>query len=947
MPILVDADKRLFLLCLKSSSYGFKIDTNGMPVNLHWGEFLADTDELPDVEELAYNGLTHHCHKNLQSRYELSTYMPKYIYEPCLKVRSPHELEELSLTCHSHQLVDEEHLVLSLIDKACLLSVSLHYRLIPEYDLMSRWVEIENNSAADIVIENLFSASWAFPNMQQYRLTRITGNWGQEYIVTRETMQPGERVFESRTGISGHQHIPFFAIDKGNATEDLGTVYYGTLMWSGNWKFIAELDPYMETKISGGINNFDFELRLAPGEKFSTPEFIGGYTKDGFGQMSRNIHAYQQKYLFPNSMRNQCMPAIYNTYSSIRGEEVTEDNVLALIPQATKVGIEMFIIDAGWQKCMGDWVIDENKFPGGFKKVIDSVHKNGMEFGLWIEFERVDSASRIYKEHPEWLLDSNSYSLLNFALPEVLEHIYGVLHGLLTENDIRYIKMDLNRYLEIPNALDRRELRTKYMLNFYALLERLQRDFPEVFFENCASGSGRPDLQMDKYFARINRSDNQDTLDILGIHEGFTYLHPSKMAGGGCQISKSYSYFMNHRDIPLRFMAHAACMSWLSLGLPVDKSTDEELHECAEYIKLYKEIRHIVDYGELYRLVSYRETGKFAAFEFVLPDRSEALLFVFAHGLRYSEALPALRMKSLCPDRMYDITRYGDHFDAKRDGFCFLETPAPQPTTGRSLMVNGQRIFLRGDLDSRIYHYKQKEFKKGKSITFEVESSTWSSMQKFAIRCGNVTENDNLSISINGKKLDDISIQRKMDTVIVQTEEYPVCPDETVCIEISSENGADFWAESPSCIICPTPIPATSLYRKEIKDVQLWSTAEKSETIEFTIDNFNPSEWIKASPSINGAFQFGDGIRKMAFRVWSPDERHVPFRAAVDYFWSMAVNGKIVTAKNGGPKNPEKAENIIIKLNKGWNILTFLHQSGIDGSSFYAAIGNAGDLNFD
>ena len=46
---------------------------------------------------------------------------------------------------------------------------------------------------------------------------------------------------------------------------------------------------------------------------------------------------------------------------------------------------------------------------------------------------------------------------------------------------------------------------------------------------------------MDRYFCRINSSDNQDTLDVLDIEEGFSYLHHPRMAGGGCQISKTYT----------------------------------------------------------------------------------------------------------------------------------------------------------------------------------------------------------------------------------------------------------------------------------------------------------------------------------------------------------------------------------------------------------------------
>ena len=150
-------------------------------------------------------------------------------------------------------------------------------------------------------------------------------------------------------------------------------------------------------------------------------------------------------------------------------------------------------------------------------------------------------------------------------------------------------------------------------------------------------------------------------------------------------------------------------MSCLALGIAVDKSSQKELTECAEYISLYKKIRHIVDLGELYRLAAYRETGTYAAFEFALPDKSEALLFVFGHGLRYDEPLPEFQLKELDPNATYNITRHGDHFDPERDAFCCQPEPECHSVSGRSLMAHGLRVHLKGDLDSRIFHFKTAE----------------------------------------------------------------------------------------------------------------------------------------------------------------------------------------------------------------------------------------------
>ncbi len=703
MPIFSDDEKQIFLCNTRNASLAFAINPVGRPVSLHWGGRIDRIADLPPVEEVSWFSRSHYNGRAKQSRYEYSFYAPLHHYEPCLKLRTPDRALDLRYTGYRRE--GEEHLVLELFDESLGLRLRLHYELHPELDLIARWVEIVNEGEGELRFENLFSAVWNLPRCRGTRLTTLQGEWGQEYRVRRAAVEPGERVLESRAGLSGHAAVPFFAFDSGSADERGGEVRFGTLLWSGDWKFIVERDAFGETRVSGGLNNFDFELALAPGERFSAPIFLGGYTRGGFGGMSRLIHRYSAERLYPENMRGEVMPVVFNTYSCIRGAEVTEENVLRLIPKAAEVGCELFIIDAGWQKSMGDWEIHPEKFPGGFARIIDEVCRSGMRFGLWVEFERVNRESAVYREHPEWLIDRREYTLLNFARRDVLDYIHGVLRGLLAENDIVYLKMDLNRYLEIPEVENRREMRTKYMLHFYELMERLKTEFPRVFFENCAGGSGRGDLAMDRYFARVNRSDNQDTLDILDIQEGFTYLHFPKMAGGGCQISRSYSYFFNHREIPLRFMAHAALMGWPSLGIRLDQSPPEELAECRSYLELNRRIRHIVAFGEFYRLAAYREKG-YAAFEFVLPDASEALLFVFAHGLRYAEQLPNLQLEGLDPEAIYAIERHGRH-DTERDQFCNVPEPEPYPLSGRALAELGIRVGLDGDFDSRILHFKR------------------------------------------------------------------------------------------------------------------------------------------------------------------------------------------------------------------------------------------------
>ena len=702
MPIQIDQEKKIFLCSTDKMSYAFGIADNGLPVNLHWGGKIEEISDLPSTDAVAWFRIKVYNIRAKFGRYEYAPAHLHYCYEPHLKLLEPDRLLELKY--RNHTLIDENHLVISLFDEATSLTVNLHYELFPEFDLIRRHVEVVNGSDAPVRIETLFSAAWSMPRGKAPRLTTLQGEWGQEYRVRRAEVTPGQRVLESRIGISSHATVPFLAFDPGNADEKSGDVHFGTLLWSGDWKFIVERDVYGETRVFGGLNNYDFELVLQPGEHFETPRFLAGFTRGGFGEMTRTIHRWSAKQLCSGYWANRPRPVVFNTFSCIRRTELTEQGVLDLIPKAAEVGCELFIIEDGWQTDVGTWTVHPQKFPNGLRKIAESVRAHGMKFGLWMEFEVIVWESPSWKEHEEWMLGEGA-AQLNLAREDVIEYLYGTISSLIRDNGLAYFKMDMNHYLMIPAIQKkRRELKTKYMLNFYRLMERLNKEFPHVIFENCASGSGRCDLAMDRYFCRTNRSDNQDTLDVLDIEEGYSYLHHPRMAGGGCQISKNYTYVINHRVIPLSFMAHVALMGWPSLGINLNESSPEEIEECKGCLALNRKIRHIIAAGELYRLASWHH-DRYAAFEFILPDKSEALLFVFSHALQYGEQLPNILLQGLDPRTSYAVECHGKKtagdFYHKFDG---LEAPAR--LTGRGLAEIGIHVPLEGDFDSRIYHLK-------------------------------------------------------------------------------------------------------------------------------------------------------------------------------------------------------------------------------------------------
>ncbi|MDD2709781.1 MAG: alpha-galactosidase [Verrucomicrobiae bacterium] len=719
--IQVDEKNRRFLLQIGGGTYAFQVNLEGFLTHLHWGGRVDRMEDLPAPEDvICYRH--RHARRSEVARQEYPGWGGEFYGEPALKADFPDGARCALLKYKDFSLqkkCDEKELIVTLKDTGYPLEVRLHYRIYSDTGIVERWSEIDNGGKGTVVLRSALSACWHLPRVDcDYRLSHLAGRWGGEGMINRLPVTQSKIVLENRTGMSGPFAMPFFALDEGgHATEHSGRVWFGSLHWSGNWKMAVERDGYEQVSVCGGIHDFDFSWPLKSGETFKTPVFCGGVSEAGFGGASRMLHDYERRRILPPETRRKPMPLIFNSWASM-GIHVNEWKILGLAEKAAAFGAELFVIDDGWQMALGDWQVDRNKFPNGLTPVIKRVKELGMDFGLWVEIESCETNSRLYREHPEWMMTFPGREvylntcgdrvsvLLNFARDDVAEHFYQALRGLLRETGIRYLKLDKNYTFVDPGwgeALpeERQTIWIKYVRNLHGIFERLNREFPEVLMENCAGGSSRSDLAMNRYFGRINRSDNQDALDVLRLHEGFTWMHPTRMAGGGCHISKSVNG-VNLRRLPMKFQAYVGLMCSLSVGKNLTTCSAEELSEIRSYADLYKRLRHIPQFGDLYRLASHYE-HPYAAFEFVTAEKKEALLFVLGHSIQFARKISNFRMMGLDPEAVYEIECFGNNPDPVGYTASVMEY---SPVSGRGLMEMGVRVELLGDYDVRILYFK-------------------------------------------------------------------------------------------------------------------------------------------------------------------------------------------------------------------------------------------------
>src|SRR5262249_15836088 len=152
-------------------------------------------------------------------------------------------------------------------------------------------------------------------------------------------------------------------------SDEAGEVWFGVLAWSGNWALSAEVDEFAATRLSLGVNDWDFAWRLGAGESFVTPSSFGGYTAEGFGGASRRLHAFIRDQVLPH--RRARNKVLYNSWEATFFD-VDEASQSKLAELAAAMGVELFVMDDGWfhgrrddHAGLGDWWPDRSKFPNG------------------------------------------------------------------------------------------------------------------------------------------------------------------------------------------------------------------------------------------------------------------------------------------------------------------------------------------------------------------------------------------------------------------------------------------------------------------------------------------------------------------------------------------------------------------------------------------------------
>lgn len=643
-----------------------------------------------------------------------SAVQPYYVSHEIYKGKR--KLEGLPATFGTEETV--ETLAITCEDPVLKLQMVLEYSVFADTDAIARSVKVTNQDDNDLYLEKIMSGCLDMDN-RDFDLITLHGSWARERHMQRLPLGHGKHSVSSLRGESGHQEHPFMALLEHTATQTAGDVYGFHFVYSGNFQAMAEVNQFNQVRVLMGIQPEDFCWKLESGESFQAPEMIMTYSAEGIGGMSRSLHDLYRNHLIRSPYKNKKRPILINNWEATYFD-FNEEKILDIAKEASKMGIEMLVMDDGWfgnryddNRALGDWEVNEEKLKGGLKKLVDEVNALGMEFGIWFEPEMISPESKLYEEHPDWAIAipnrtpglARNQFVLDISRKEVRDCIVEKICKVLHSANIKYVKWDMNRPLsDIGSAClpaDRQgELYHRFTLGMYEMQERMLAEFPDLLLENCSGGGARFDPGMLYYSPQIWCSDDTDAIERLAIQESTSMMYPLSAMGAHVSVCPNHTV---GRNTPFETRGYVALAGTFGYELDVTKLSDEDKAMVPRQVAMYHQFNDLVREGDYYRIASYQENHLYDCFQVVSKDKKESLVFfvqVLGEPNMHSRNI---RLQGLCADTEYVMQ------DVTVEPGKELLQPTEKKVKGDTLMNAGMQVQrMWGDYQAKLFYFKAK-----------------------------------------------------------------------------------------------------------------------------------------------------------------------------------------------------------------------------------------------
>ena len=495
------------------------------------------------------------------------------------------------------------------------------------------------------------------------------------------------------------------------------TGWYAGVEFSGRTRIsLAREKDSLQVAIGLNPEPSPFRTRLAPGEIFETPVvFLGGFRdgSDGAGNVLRRwVRAVLGN---PETWKNPNYPLVVkNSWGG--GMDVNEEIALRMIRGSAELGVEMFHVDAGWFRGVGDWYPNPQKFPHGLAFIADDAHKHGLKFGLWVDWTQAGLSTEpgalnardpkvqdwMVTDLPaDWKPEPFKGQTIDLGVPEakqwaqheverivtdyhldMLEHDgYLVAHGCDRTDHPHAAPDPLNKciykswgafWVDSSNSTD---VSYHAVRAYYDIYSKMRQDHPGLLFEVCNDGGRMVDFGSASHGDYFSITDTYDPLSNRRAFYDTSHVLPTPM------LESYVEKWPTPRIENFRYMLRSGMMGWLTIMTDTNAWSPEQHAEAKKEIDLYKrELRPFIRDASLYHVSPRPDGVHWDGIEYWDTDRQRGVVYAF-RGTIAGENTHTYALRGLQRSGRY-LLKFYDHSASDRT------------VTGRELMTRGLEVML-------------------------------------------------------------------------------------------------------------------------------------------------------------------------------------------------------------------------------------------------------------
>lgn len=404
-------------------------------------------------------------------------------------------------------------------DMADRYEIELHLRIHPGHPVLRQQVKVKNLGNAQVYFraDNILPFSAEIEDTS-YRVFRVnqwsTLNAGRNFETATTTLAQRLQKVTMQTGAGGAQ-CAWVAILK---ADNVGLL--------AGWEFDGRADVAVERKdttLDLSVNLNGLMHPVASQEWFEAPAafvgiFIGDWDEAGY-----RTQRYAEAALALRVPDDKFPYIAWDSWGY--GEEIHEVKMRREADLAAANGVELFILDLGWAKQMGDWEEDPEKFPSGLAAFSDYVHSKGMKLGLHFVPGEAMADSQVLKDHPDWACSTNYnyHGAVSLAMGHKPVQDWIIEQGvnLIQKYKVDWILQDgqtmVKQCTNKNLSYDYRDWNYAGDYGLNRILKEIQTQTPNTLWENCANGGSMMTFRMVRNYVT---SITNDASGSLGSRQG-------------------------------------------------------------------------------------------------------------------------------------------------------------------------------------------------------------------------------------------------------------------------------------------------------------------------------------------------------------------------------------------------------------------------------------------